>query len=429
LPSTIDLTIGELLVTGSVSINGPGARALSVERVAGAPNFRIFSINAPNSSVAISDMSIVGGKFGGAGAGIQNNPASSSLNLTGVTVRNNLSTVGSGGIQNNGTLNITRSTISNNTGLRGGGISNNTNGIMNITNSTVSGNIAVSESQFLAEGGGIVGDGTVTLTNVTVSGNAVSSSSGNGKGGGLYSVSNFNTFNLRNTIVAGNTAPGGSTNGPDVNGQFISQGNNLIGIGDSASGFSSGVKNDKFGSGSTPLNAQLGALQSNGGQTDTHALLAGSPAIDAGNNCVADPVPTSCLNTPLITDQRGTGFARRVDGNSDGTATVDIGAFEVQLAPTAAQVVAGGRIFTDDGRGIRNVRVTVTFSSGETFTTVSGESGFYEFADLPASETYIFTVSAKHYTFAQDTQVRSIKEEVQDIDFIGESLKKKKSSH
>jgi hypothetical protein len=61
----------------------------------------------------------------------------------------------------------------------------------------------------------------------------------------------------------------------------------------------------------------------NGGTTPTRALQTGSPAIDAGINDLANAAE-------LTTDQRGTGFARIRDGNSDGTATVDIGAFEVQ---------------------------------------------------------------------------------------------------
>jgi hypothetical protein len=55
----------------------------------------------------------------------------------------------------------------------------------------------------------------------------------------------------------------------------------------------------------------------NGGRTKTHALLAGSRAIDAGDNAAAP-----------ATDQRGPGFPRKKDGNGDGVKVVDIGAFE-----------------------------------------------------------------------------------------------------
>jgi hypothetical protein len=74
-------------------------------------------------------------------------------------------------------------------------------------------------------------------------------------------------------------------------------------------------------------NPQLGALANNGGPTQTHALLTGSPAIDAGNNSlipadVTDQDEDSNTSEPLPFDQRGPGFSRVVSG------TVDIGAFE-----------------------------------------------------------------------------------------------------
>jgi hypothetical protein len=66
-----------------------------------------------------------------------------------------------------------------------------------------------------------------------------------------------------------------------------------------------------------PIDPKLGPLASNGGPTKTMALLAGSKAIDAGDNAGAP-----------ATDQRGAGFPRKKDGNFDGSAIVDIGAFE-----------------------------------------------------------------------------------------------------
>src|SRR5262249_35055327 len=60
-------------------------------------------------------------------------------------------------------------------------------------------------------------------------------------------------------------------------------------------------------------NPMLGTLQNNGGPTQTLALLAGSPAIDAGSNALA---------SSLTSDQRG--LARFVNG------TADIGAYEFQ---------------------------------------------------------------------------------------------------
>lgn len=97
------------------------------------------------------------------------------------------------------------------------------------------------------------------------------------------------------------------------------------------------------------------------------------------------------------------------------------GFFFVQsLAPTAAGVTASGRVTTAAGKGIRNIVVTMTDSSGATRTTLSGSSGIFTFEDVPAGETYIFSASGKRFTFNQPSQVYSITEEVTNIVFIGE---------
>ena len=70
--------------------------------------------------------------------------------------------------------------------------------------------------------------------------------------------------------------------------------------------------------------ADFGPLQNNGGPTLTHALRAGSNAIDATG------APNACTDATSVlpTDQRGA--ARTVDGNHDGVVRCDIGAFEYQ---------------------------------------------------------------------------------------------------
>jgi len=156
------------------------------------------------------------------------------------------------------------------------------------------------------------------------------------------------------------------------------------------------------------VNPLLGALQNNGGTTPTHALLVGSPAIDAGNNAL----------TSEAFDQRGAVFPRIRDGNGDGTAIVDIGAFEVQFAPTAATVSVSGRVTTAQGRGIRNVVVTMTDSSGNTRTATTTSFGYYRFEEVAAGETYIFAARGKRFSFGQNSQVHSIMEDTNNINFV-----------
>jgi hypothetical protein len=98
-----------------------------------------------------------------------------------------------------------------------------------------------------------------------------------------------------------------------------------------------------------------------------------------------------------------------------------------EFAPTAGGVTVGGRVKTEAGRGIRNVKIIVTFSSGETRETVSSISGFYQFTDVPAGETCVFSVSAGRYVFSEPTQVRNITDDIHNIDFVAEAVKGQKS--
>src|SRR5262249_31099524 len=108
---------------------------------------------------------------------------------------------------------------------------------------------------------------------------------------------------------------------------IISRGHNLVGAG---AGCPSDGPGDLTVDPAKVFTTVLGPLQNNGGQTETHALLPGSPAIDAG-----DAVCTDANGAPLTTDQRGK--PRPVDGNGDGTRACDIGAFE--FFPTVNNLV------------------------------------------------------------------------------------------
>ena len=398
---TINLTSAQLTISNSLTITGRGARLLTVRRstAAGTPNFRIFEITGA-AAVGITGMTISNGSADG-GGGILN--SGGTLTLNAVAVSNNFSTGTSfgGGINNgSGTMTILNSLVSGNTATRfGGGIENF--GVLNLANSTVSGNTAGSGGVNSGGGAAINNGGTLNMNNVTVTGNTYNNTSGRGATGGISSGGGI--VNSRNTIIAGNAFNGAS---PDVLGGFTSNGNNLIGSTTGSTGFTQ--SSDKTG-----VAANLAALANYGGQTDTHRLLPGSPAIDAGDGCV---IAQSCIgNNPLValqTDQRGTGFARQF-----GSAA-DIGAFEAQAMMTAADVWVSGRVVTQSGRGIRNVVITMTDMRGDVRTARTGSFGYYRFEQVAAGETYVFAARGKRFFFEQGAQVRSILEETNNVDFV-----------
>lgn len=288
---------------------------------------------------------------------------------------------------------------------------------LTVLNTTVSGNLSPGGSA------GAVGfsDTTGTVRNTTISGNTSGGSFG---GGGIY-IQGSATVDLGNTIVAGNSA----STGPDLyrnssTSIFTTSGGNLIGnnSGNAANpnttAFPTGNPNangDKVGTTGSVIDPMLGTLQNNGGTTPTRALLAGSPAIDMGLNSLAS-------GAGLTTDQRG--LTRIVDGNNDTVATIDIGAYEAQFAPTAATVSIGGRVMTETGRGITGVVVTITDLGGNVRTTVSAAGGYYRFETVEAGSTYIITATGKRFTFSRASQTLNVTDETDEVNFIANPVKR-----
>jgi hypothetical protein len=258
---------------------------------------------------------------GGEGGGIYN--GGGTLTITNSVVSNNYAGVSGknfpvgtgGGIFNYGTLTITASAItSNHVYLTAGGIYNE--GTATITSSTISDNAAVGEhdGEPWGTGGGIEG-GTVTLTNSTVSGNGANLADGGILCSGTITNSTISgnngsisvgtgTLEIVNTIL---NASAGSSNITNYGGTITSHGYNVSS--DDGGGYLA-APGDQINT--DPL---LGPLQDNGGLTITHALLPGSPAVNAG-----DPNFTP----PPSYDQRGSPFVRVFNGR------IDIGSFEVQ---------------------------------------------------------------------------------------------------
>jgi CSLREA domain-containing protein len=304
---------------GKLTINGIGTNVLTID--GGAGTNRIFYIDQATAS--ISGMTLTGGNGTGAasiGKGGAINANGGSLTLNGVHVTGNSAGYGGGlAFINGSTSRILNSTLSANTaggdtGVGGGGVAVS-GGTLTIVNSTISGNSSCAHE--FCYGGGIYSYSTaITYRNVTITNNF------SGYGGGILEEADAGTHNFGNTIVAGNTA---AIFGNEIVGnyftRFTSVGGNLVGDSPGDSVIFPGLTYQPTDIRDT--NPLLGALQNNGGTTPTRALLAGSPIIDKGLNSLVSPLAPNF-------DQRGTGFARIRDGNGDGTATVDIGAFEVQ---------------------------------------------------------------------------------------------------
>jgi hypothetical protein len=216
----------------------------------------IFSAPAPPTTTAVqltlTDVAISGNRAAH-GGGIDNE-SGSTLTVEGVTLNGNSADLAGGGMQN----------IATPAGAT-------------LTNATVSANLA-------GTGAGIHNEGELTLTSVTMSGNT---------------LDDIGERTIRDTIVAGSAANTNCTG----SGTTLTEDHNL----DSGNTCGFGDATDL-----TATDPSLGPLQDNGGPTQTHALLSGSPAIDAG-----DP---AC--PPPAMDQRGTSRPQPAGGRCD------IGAYE-----------------------------------------------------------------------------------------------------
>ncbi len=241
------------------------------------------------------------------------------VTIEGSTVSNNRASTGAGIVAWSGAvIEIEDTTIISNTAdyLCGGLIMNQGN--LWLANSTVSGNASINDGGGMCFYGYMLG----TVMNSTITNNrADTDRDGKGDGGGIFTGSGFTgNLLLRNTILAGNhdLSPAVGDREPDCAGDLASVRYNLIGNNNGCSAsFVPGAMDDLVGTAAAPLDPRLGPLGNYGGKTMSHALLAGSLAIDGGG----------IVRCPGR-DQRGT--ARLQDGNGDGVTGCDIGAYEFE---------------------------------------------------------------------------------------------------
>ncbi len=361
------------------STTGDGADGGGIFRYAGRGSSR-FDSKTVIADSKVSNNSTAGINADGGGISIEDN-----LDLSSSEVSNNSTTGDSavgGGIYSTGNSSekiiLRNSDISDNStagdGSAGGGLYFSDNGIIIFSDSTVSGNSTAGQDG--SGGGGIFlfANDDTTLINSTVSANStvgrnsdgggieirgsssgsgydvsllnstISGNSANSDGGGIALSDGFNSgeLKIKNSIVSGNMA--GLGDEIQVFPGTVSSSNSVLGDNSktNAEAFvnlntAGNITATIDGTNPTALDDIIAPLADNGGATLTHALVSGSPAINAGDNVnvsidIADQDGDGNITEATPFDQRGSGFARIIDGTVDAGAVEQ--AAEVVVAPS-----------------------------------------------------------------------------------------------
>jgi parallel beta-helix repeat protein len=366
-----------------------------------------------DSSPDVTNSTFSGNTAGYVGGGMYNKD-SSSPEVTNCTFSENTAGYVGGGMYNKDSSSptVTNCTFSGNRAIDSGGGMFNENSSPTVTNCTFSGNSATGSGGY---GGGMYNwNSSPTVTNCTFSGNSATGSSG--YGGGMYNINSsspamtnctfsgntagmygggMNNLNsssptVTNCTFSGNTAVYGGgmynkdSSSPTVMNSIFwgSSGGETVDDGTSAPSLISCVVQGGYPGGTDILEGdpKLGQqLADNGGPTQTHVLLAGSSALDAGR-----PVGTVVSGSVTVpaADQRGISRPRGA-GVDIGACEMVIGGVQVIILPEAART-AGGKWSMDGGTTWKN--------SGETAENLLPGSYAVTFSDVtgwtkPAART------------------------------------------
>ncbi len=301
---------------GTLTIHGNGA-IIQRSTAGGTPEFRLFYISA-NANLTLTQMRLVWGSVTThSGGAIFNRGA---LLLDSVQVANNAAAEGGALTVAGGSTTVLNSELSNNVVAGYGAAVFMSAGTLNLINSTVSANTVTTSG---SDNGGALDiyylgspnpPTVVSIINSSITNNTAADASRSG----LW-LEASTSVTIQNSIVAGNNG---------ANNCFISGGSLIDGGKNIDNGSSCGF-GGSLGHNTNPM---LGGLAYNGGFTQTHALLSGSPAVDAGDTAKA----VDQHGDLLTTDQRGSGYPR-VAGSS-----VDIGAFEATVCFALTTTVSPG---------------------------------------------------------------------------------------
>lgn len=378
--------------------------------------------NIYSSNPSVNDVKFMENQASEFGGGMYNKYSSSPI-LTNLTFINNSSYLG-GGLANNNNCNpiVTKTTFIENSATGGGGMYsfNNSNATVidvRVINNSASGGggmnfeqsdptlIRVSFVDNIAtdKGGGLTFANCWNepfLLNVTFSNN-----SANVSGGGLYNhYSSPRLVNVTFTQNSSNFDGGGMFNEnsslPTMTNSIL-WGNTPDQINKDSETLSpvtySIVQRGYPGEGNLDVNPLLGNLQKNGGFTETHALQAESPAIDAGN-----PDPLICPET----DQRT--LPRPVDGNNDDLTRCDMGAYELQPYNLTMEIMGDGEVDVvpsqPDYALSQQITLTATADPDWTFSSWGGDASG---SDNPLTHTILGNTSIIA-TFTQDEYILTV---------------------
>jgi Domain of unknown function (DUF4347)/RTX calcium-binding nonapeptide repeat (4 copies) len=298
--SNINLTIGELKITDSVTIKGLGADSLTID--GGNQNFPVFSIGDRDVNaginVNIDGLTITGGNNAESGGGISN---LENLNLSNSVVSGNTSSKDGGGIFNYiGTTTISNSEISGNSADYGGGVSNYF-GATTVTNSTISGNTANNDgggvynyvgallvaTTEISDNSANVGGGVNNYGGATVViGSTISGNTASIDGGGVYNYKgetsiSYSTISDNSGDFGGGVASDSAQSNTSISSSTIS--GNTANIGGGVSNYEGNVAITNSTLSGNAANVEGGGVSNYFGATNiTNSTISGNTAEDGG---------------------------------------------------------------------------------------------------------------------------------------------------